>query len=321
MKNEQLDTRRGRASRLWTIMRDTTNRFVEDRCPMMGASIGFYSAFSLAPTLLIVLAIVGWFFGAEAGKGRFFEQVKAIMGADAASAMQSIAEHAHRAQGGRIAAALSVVLLIVGASAFSSLNNCSRRGVPGEAHQGYRRRCLACANACALVRALDGTGLPARRFGGAGRGYSVFGRCDSWQHDHVRRGNGRAVSAEACGPDRRSRRPDQVVARYQGRDMPCGARRSGCRRPLCHRPPSIWSLPGPRGHCGIFRRCRLAGRAHDVAVFLRPERWPRNAMGRRSGAVVTQVIIIVWRPGEYSAAMALRVAPPHVAGQDRIGNT
>lgn len=90
---------------------------------MMGASIGFYSAFSLAPTLLIVLAIVGWFFGAEAGKGRFFGQVKALMGADAASAMQSIAEHAHRAQGGGIAAALSGVLLVVGASAtFSSLN-------------------------------------------------------------------------------------------------------------------------------------------------------------------------------------------------------
>jgi membrane protein len=123
MKNGQLDTRRDRASRLWRIMRDAANRFVEDRCPMMGASIGFYSAFSLAPTLLIVLAIVGWFFGAEAGKGRFFEHVKAIMGADAASAMRSIAEHAHRAQGGGIAAALSVVLLIVGASAtFSSLN-------------------------------------------------------------------------------------------------------------------------------------------------------------------------------------------------------
>lgn len=112
-----------RASRWWKVVRRSASQFVADRCPMMGASIGFYSAFSLAPTLLIVLAIVGWFFGAEAGKGRFFDQVKAIMSADAASAMQSIAEHAHRAQGGGIAAALSGVLLIVGASAtFSSLN-------------------------------------------------------------------------------------------------------------------------------------------------------------------------------------------------------
>ncbi|QYD66993.1 YihY/virulence factor BrkB family protein [Paraburkholderia edwinii] len=123
MKTGQIDSSAGRASRLLNIMRESVSRFLADRCPMMGASIGFYSAFSLAPTLLIVLAIVGWFFGAEVGKGRFFGQVKAIMGADAASAMQSIVEHAHRAQGGGIAAALSGVLLIVGASAtFSSLN-------------------------------------------------------------------------------------------------------------------------------------------------------------------------------------------------------
>ena len=76
---------------------------------MMAASIGFCSAFSLAPTLLIVLAILGWFLGDDVGKGRFFEQVKGIMGAEAAGAMQVIVEHAHRSQGGGLAAMLSVV--------------------------------------------------------------------------------------------------------------------------------------------------------------------------------------------------------------------
>jgi membrane protein len=90
---------------------------------MMGASIGFYSAFSLAPTLLIVLAVAGWFFGEDVAKGRLFDQVKGILGNDAASAMQAIVEHAHRASGGGLAAGLSVVLLAIGASAtFGSLN-------------------------------------------------------------------------------------------------------------------------------------------------------------------------------------------------------
>jgi membrane protein len=99
------------------------SKFASDRCSMMAASIGFYSAFSLAPTLIIVLAILGWFFGPEAAQGQLFGQVKGILGADAASAMQSMVEHAHHSSGGGIAAGLSLVLLAVGASAtFSSLN-------------------------------------------------------------------------------------------------------------------------------------------------------------------------------------------------------
>ncbi|GAB7522545.1 hypothetical protein PBS_15290 [Paraburkholderia sp. 2C] len=60
----------------------------------------FFSAFSPVPTLLIVLAVLGWFIGDEVAQGRFFAQVKAIMGPEAASAMRAIAEHAHRMEGG-----------------------------------------------------------------------------------------------------------------------------------------------------------------------------------------------------------------------------
>ncbi|MFL9963368.1 YihY/virulence factor BrkB family protein [Paraburkholderia sediminicola] len=105
------------------VVKDAVDRFSSDRCAMMGASIGFYSAFSLAPTLLLVLAIAGWFFGKEAAQGQFFAQIRQLLGNDAASAMQAVVEHAHRSSGSGIAAAVSVVLLLVGASAtFSSLN-------------------------------------------------------------------------------------------------------------------------------------------------------------------------------------------------------
>ncbi|MGN6665750.1 MAG: YihY/virulence factor BrkB family protein, partial [Trinickia sp.] len=75
------------------------------------------------PTLLIVLAVVGWVFGRDAAQGRIFGQVKDVLGNDAASAMQAIVAHAHYGSGSGIAAILSVVLLAIGASAtFSSLN-------------------------------------------------------------------------------------------------------------------------------------------------------------------------------------------------------
>jgi membrane protein len=105
------------------VARGAITGFLSDRCTTLGASIAFYSAFSLAPTLLIVLAVVGWFFGKDAAQGRLFAQIKDITGPEAASAMQAMVEHSHRSSGSGIAAAVSVVLLLIGASAtFSSLN-------------------------------------------------------------------------------------------------------------------------------------------------------------------------------------------------------
>jgi membrane protein len=91
----------------------------------MAASIAFYAAFSLAPTLVMVIAISGWFFGAEAARGELFRQVHSVLGNDAAAAVTTIVQNAHRSGGaGGVAAIISFVLLAVGASAtFSSLNS------------------------------------------------------------------------------------------------------------------------------------------------------------------------------------------------------
>lgn len=98
-------------------------KFGEDRCAAMAASIAFYSAFSLAPTLVMVIAVAGWVFGAEAARGQLFHQVNGMLGDQVASSVQSIVENAHRSGGTGIAAIISFVLLAVGASAtFSSLN-------------------------------------------------------------------------------------------------------------------------------------------------------------------------------------------------------
>ncbi|MEX3633150.1 YihY/virulence factor BrkB family protein [Paraburkholderia sp. BR14320] len=107
----------------FNVASDAAGRFLSDRCAMLGASIAFYSAFSLAPTLLLVLAVIGWIFGRDAAQGRLFEQARQLVGNDAAHAMQDIVAHAHYAGGSGVAAAFSIALLLVGASAtFSSLN-------------------------------------------------------------------------------------------------------------------------------------------------------------------------------------------------------
>lgn len=98
-------------------------KFGEDRCAAMAASIAFYSAFSLAPTLVMVIAVAGWVFGADAARGQLFHHVNGLLGDQAAASVQSIVENAHRSGGTGVAAVISFVLLALGASAtFSSLN-------------------------------------------------------------------------------------------------------------------------------------------------------------------------------------------------------
>ncbi|MGI4856376.1 MAG: YihY/virulence factor BrkB family protein [Janthinobacterium lividum] len=98
-------------------------RFSSDQCTTLAASIAFYSAFSLAPMLLMVIAVAGWFFGAEAAQGQLFARVHDFLGNDAASAIQAIVQNAHRQSGSGLAAIMSLALLFIGASAtFSSLN-------------------------------------------------------------------------------------------------------------------------------------------------------------------------------------------------------
>ncbi|WP_028220393.1 YihY/virulence factor BrkB family protein [Paraburkholderia oxyphila] len=100
-------------------------QFIADRCPSLAASIAFYSAFSLAPTLVMVIAVAGWFFGADAARGELFREVHNVLGNDAAAGITTIVQNAHRAGGkGSVAAVISLALLAIGASAtFSSLNS------------------------------------------------------------------------------------------------------------------------------------------------------------------------------------------------------
>ncbi len=100
-------------------------QFADDRCAAMAASIAFYAAFSLAPTLVMVIAVAGWFFGAAAARGELFSHIHGLLGDQAAAGVQTIVENAHHSgSAGGIAAIISFSMLAIGASAtFSSLNS------------------------------------------------------------------------------------------------------------------------------------------------------------------------------------------------------
>jgi len=101
---------------IWGLVRDAVKSWIEDRGQSMGAALAYYTLFSLAPLLLIVISLAGLVFGAEAARGQIVGQIEGLVGADAARAIEAMIDAAWRSPGGGIAALLGVVTLLLGAS-------------------------------------------------------------------------------------------------------------------------------------------------------------------------------------------------------------
>ncbi len=100
----------------WAVIKRALKGFVEDRGPSMGASLAYYTLFSLAPLLLIVIAVVGAVFGGDAARGQIFAQISGVVGTPAAGAVEQLIISADQPAQGWMASALGVVLMLIGAT-------------------------------------------------------------------------------------------------------------------------------------------------------------------------------------------------------------
>jgi membrane protein len=103
-------------SSLWPLIRRTVSAWQDDYAPSMGAAISYYTIFSIAPMLVIVVAVAGLVWGQEAVQGEISGQLTGLVGAQAAEAIQSMLQAAHHPAQGLLAGAISVVALVVGAT-------------------------------------------------------------------------------------------------------------------------------------------------------------------------------------------------------------
>ena len=92
-------------------------RWVDARCPTMAAAVAFFSAFALAPTLVLVIAVAGAFFGPDAVRGQLVTELRGLLGEDGARAVQGLIESAWLAEAGGLKTVVSLATLLVGASA------------------------------------------------------------------------------------------------------------------------------------------------------------------------------------------------------------
>ena len=100
----------------WPLAKKSAAAWVSDYAPSMGAALSYYTVFSLAPMLLIVIAVAGLVFGQDAARGALFEQLSGMMGADAAKAVEGILANASKPSEGIIATVIGIGVLLLGAT-------------------------------------------------------------------------------------------------------------------------------------------------------------------------------------------------------------
>jgi membrane protein len=101
---------------IWTLMRDAADGWMTHRASSTGAALAFYTIFSLAPVLIISIAIAGFFFGQAAARGEIVGQIHDLVGPQGAQLVQSVLQNASRPEAGLVATIFSIVTLILGAN-------------------------------------------------------------------------------------------------------------------------------------------------------------------------------------------------------------
>jgi membrane protein len=106
------------------VMRCAVTEWLGHRASSKGAALAFYTLFSLAPILVLVIAIAGFFYGVDAAQGQLLDELRGLVGKQGAETIQAILAGARNKESGKLATIIATVLLLVGAtSAFAELKD------------------------------------------------------------------------------------------------------------------------------------------------------------------------------------------------------
>jgi membrane protein len=103
-------------SAAWKMLKDTVLAFIDDEALSRGAAIAFYTVTSIAPVLLIVIAIAGLAFGRDAAQNAITEQLSGLMGRQTAEVLQTAVASAASKSSGVVATIIGIITLMVTAS-------------------------------------------------------------------------------------------------------------------------------------------------------------------------------------------------------------
>ncbi len=101
----------------YSLLKQTAAEWSADKAAMLGAALAYYTVFSLAPLLILSIAIAGFVFGDEAARGQVFAQMRELTGEEGAKAIQDMVQSAGaKPAAGILATVIGVATLLFGAS-------------------------------------------------------------------------------------------------------------------------------------------------------------------------------------------------------------
>ena len=98
------------------LFREAGRNWSDDEAASMGAALAFYTLFSMAPLLLLVISLVALVVDAEVARRLIFDQLSGFLGAKGAEAVYAVLQAADQREEGMLAAAVSLAMLVVGAT-------------------------------------------------------------------------------------------------------------------------------------------------------------------------------------------------------------
>ena len=108
--------RRTTLGKVWLLLRMTGEGFIEDDAWSRAASIAYFTLFSMAPTLLVVIAIAGLVYGQEAARGAIASQLGGLMGRETAEALQAMIRSASDSMSGIWATVIGLIAILLATS-------------------------------------------------------------------------------------------------------------------------------------------------------------------------------------------------------------
>jgi membrane protein len=106
-----------KSKRIWQLLKETAQAWDEDNVSRLAASLAYYTLLSIAPLVVLSVAVAGLALGQAAAREHIAGELGAIVGASAGSAVKAIAENAQAPGSGILSIAVGLVVLLFGASA------------------------------------------------------------------------------------------------------------------------------------------------------------------------------------------------------------
>ncbi|MBU4518007.1 MAG: YihY/virulence factor BrkB family protein [Gammaproteobacteria bacterium] len=113
---------------IWRLLTSTVNAWLDDYAPSMGAALAFYTLFSIAPLLLIVISVTGFFFGEAAARAEIFAQISLMVGEDSATTLDTVLKSLDKPAASLLGMLVGLGTLLIGATTvFVELQNAMDR--------------------------------------------------------------------------------------------------------------------------------------------------------------------------------------------------